>query len=283
MSSYTTLVCKGGGVKGMAYVGAIKALEEASVLDGITEFAGTSAGAITAGLLAAGFRSDELEALFGDLDFRTFEDHWDPLRLATRYGVYEGTRFRDWITDKLGGKVGKANPTFDDLPKGLSVFATNTSSRSVAEFSTERTPTVHVGEAIRCSMSIPFVFAAYELDGHIYVDGGVLLNYPFVVFEKRDPKKVLGLYLADLEHKGPQTRDVRYDDVVSFVKGLFETIVDGQQPVDFRRDSIAERQSIKIDDEGISATDFDITPAQKKQLYDNGYRATRRYLEQHSS
>ena len=55
----------------------------------------------------------------------------------------------------------------------------------------------------------------------------------------------------------------------------------GQQPLEFDLDSQAVRQSVLIDDEGISATDFDITAAQKQQLYDNGYRATRKFLELH--
>ncbi|HEX9187984.1 MAG TPA: patatin-like phospholipase family protein [Vicinamibacteria bacterium] len=281
MSRYKTLVLKGGGVKGMAYVGAAKALEEAGLLPQVDEFAGTSAGAIMAALLAAGYGADELKEIFTELDFRSFEDHEDPLRLVTRYGLYEGSFFLKWITESLGRKLAKANPTFADLPHGLSVFATNMNTRGLAEFSKKETPTVAVGEAVRCSMSIPFVFSAYQLAGQIYVDGGVLLNYPFLPFEQRPPGSVLGLYLADLSAKAPTTYDVRFDDVVSFTKGLFETVVAGQQPLEVDLDSQAGRQSVLIDDEGISATDFEITAAQKQQLYDNGYRATRKYLELH--
>ena len=275
---YTTLVLEGGGVKGIAYVGALKALDAYGVTLRLTRFAGTSAGSIIAALLAAGYTREELYEVMMNLDFKKFEDHWDPIRLATRYGLYAGDFLLSWMQDRLETKLGK-QPTFSEMPNALHVFATNLNTRGLAEFSNAKTPDVSVAEAVRCSMSIPLFFAAYELNGDLHVDGGVVLNYPITPFEHPDPESVLGLHLDDLSHKKPVRYPLEYDEIVDYVKALFETVVSAQQIVELEFDPVAERQTVHIDDDGISATDFGLTESHKKKLYDNGYAATTKYLE----
>lgn len=281
MLAYQSLILEGGGVKGIAYIGALKALDEHGITPQLTAFAGTSAGSIVAALLAAGYSHDELRTIMMELDFKKFEDGWNPLRLLTRYGLYKGDFFLDWMRDLLQQKLGE-QPTFADLPRQLFVFATNLNTRSLAEFSPVMTPAVSVAEAVRCSMSIPLFFTAYELGGDLYVDGGVLLNYPFLPFETGSSDSVLGLRLDDLSRTGPERYPLGYHRIGLYVRGLFETMVSGQQEVEFDGDSVAQKQSVRINDMGISATDFKLTQAQKDQLYDNGYAATTAYLEARS-
>jgi NTE family protein len=274
---YTTLVLQGGGVKGSAYVGALKALEEKGVAGQLQRFAGTSAGSIIAALLAAGYTHDDLSKVMTELDYNELEDGKEPLRLLTHYGLYKGDFFLEWMRDRLSTKL-QVQPTFADLPKDCHVFATNLNTRSLTEFSREKTPDVSVAEAVRCSMSIPLFFAAYSLGGSLYVDGGVILNYPFLDFEQRDPGTVLGLHLDDLSHKMPARHDLGYDNPVEYVKALFETLVGAQQNAEFEIDSVARKQSVRIDDDGIRATDFGISSAQKALLVENGYKATIAFL-----
>ena len=211
------------------------------------------------------------------LNYTDFEDGWDPFRVATKYGLYKGDYFLEWIQQLLERKL-NLQPTFADLKTDLHVFATNLNTRGLKEFSKEKTPTVSVAEAVRCSMSIPLFFASYQLDGDLYVDGGVILNYPFGPFEHPEPKVVLALHLDDLQNKKPPHYDLGYDDIVGYVKGLFETLVDAQQAAEFDDDPIARRQSVRIDDFGISATDFNITEQQKEALYESGYKYTSAFL-----
>src|SRR5215212_10963652 len=102
------LVCEGGGVKGIGLAGAWEALEAANYRP--KRVAGTSAGAITAALIAAGYTAAELKEVVLDLDFRQFEDKgWEdripllhnPLSLLIDQGIYEGTRFHTWMRDML--------------------------------------------------------------------------------------------------------------------------------------------------------------------------------------
>ena len=103
MSSYKfrNLVFEGGGVKGAAYGGALEELEERGILNDITRVAGTSAGAITAVLLAVGYSPEELTDIITNTNFGDFadsSDEWfiDAERILTSYGFCKGDYFRKW-------------------------------------------------------------------------------------------------------------------------------------------------------------------------------------------
>jgi NTE family protein len=117
-------------------------------------------------------------------------------------------------------------------------------------------------------------------DNHIYVDGGVVLNYPLTVFDTpQNPgnPQTLGFFLYDKNgNKKPST--LTYDQPIAYCKALFETLLDAQV-IDFNRDETMEKRSVKIDDFGIAATDFEITQQQKEQLYKSGVCYTEAYLK----
>ncbi|HZI58424.1 MAG TPA: patatin-like phospholipase family protein [Verrucomicrobiae bacterium] len=99
------LVMKGGGVKGLAFAGALLELERYYWFD---RHVGTSAGAIAAALLAGGFAPNELADLLSKKSFREFMDapFWKlPFNLVFRRGCYPGDHFRAWIGDLLHSKI----------------------------------------------------------------------------------------------------------------------------------------------------------------------------------
>ena len=116
------LVCEGGGVKGVGLAGAYSVLEEKGYT--IENVAGTSAGAITAALIAAGYSASELHDVVFGMDFEQFLDEgWEdrvPLlgkasSVLLDTGIYEGNVFREWIAALLK----KQNvETFGDLRTG---------------------------------------------------------------------------------------------------------------------------------------------------------------------
>ena len=127
---FTNLVFEGGGVKGIAYAGALQVLTDRGIMPQIKQVAGTSAGAITATLLALGYTAGEIKPIIMDLDFKKFEDGWDPLRIPLEYGLYKGHTFLVWLQQMITNKNFPADITFADLYKqnngiGLFVFATD--------------------------------------------------------------------------------------------------------------------------------------------------------------
>ena len=287
--NYTNLVFEGGGVKGIAYAGALQVLTDCGIMPKIKQVAGTSAGAITATLVALGYSAPEIKSAIMSMDFKAFEDSWDPLRLATEYGLYKGNTFLVWLQKMITAKKFESTITFADLYKqnggiGLFVYATDLNIYNIKQFSHLDTPNVPVAEAVRASMSIPMFFKAWKFsnnqpDNHIYVDGGVVLNYPLTVFDgpqSVDNPQTLGLYLYDRNgNKKPNA--LGYDQPIAYCKALFETLLDSQN-IDFDENESMEKRTIKIDDFGIAATDFDITQQQKDQLFKSGVYYTEAYL-----
>lgn len=195
--SIKNLIFEGGGVKGSAYGGALMALDRLKILQGIKRVAGTSAGAITAVLLAVGYAAEELAEIVAEMDFEDFKDDSvgvfrDTARMLTDFGWHKGDYFLEWMGSLMTAKVGRPDITFKDLHEmdntlDLYLTGTNLSKQQVEIFSYEHTPDMTVCMAARISMSIPFFFQAvfWGKDKDVMVDGGVAYNYPIDIFDKR--------------------------------------------------------------------------------------------------
>jgi len=191
---FRNLVFEGGGVKGIAYVGALQELENRGIIKEIERVGGTSAGAINAVLLALGYTLKETEKILMSLDFNNFmDDSWgvvrDTNRLITEFGWYRGDFFRSWMGDRIREKAKNENATFNDLRnqdfKDLYLVGTNLATGFSEVFSFEHTPRMRVADAVRISMSIPLFFAAVrDWRKDVYVDGGVFNNYPIKLFDR---------------------------------------------------------------------------------------------------
>lgn len=196
---FKNLVFEGGGVKGIAYVGAMEVLESKGIVQNIKRVGGTSAGAINALLFALNYSNDDTREIIRQLDFRKFmDDSWgyirDSARLIEKFGWYKGDFFRGWISDLVAQKTGNRESTFKDIydqrdTKGfreIYMMGTNLSTRFSEVFSYEHTPRLPVADAVRISMSIPLFFAAVRSPREdVYVDGGVLENYPVKLFDRK--------------------------------------------------------------------------------------------------
>lgn len=205
MLQFKNLVFEGGGVKGIAYAGALQVLETQNGMPDIKRVAGTSAGAITAALVALGANNQDVKDIVGGTKFRSFMDDSfgvirDMNRLLHDYGWYKGDAFSAWMQKQVYALCQDSEITFAELTqkasqanskfKELFVVGTNLSMQMPAVYSSETTPDFPVWEAVRISMSIPLFFAAVKQDPgtQIFVDGGVTWNYPLDLF---DDKKYL--------------------------------------------------------------------------------------------
>lgn len=191
---FRNLVFEGGGVKGIAYVGAMDVLKEKGVLENIERVGGTSAGAINATMMALGLTNAQQNRILNKLDFNNFmDDSWgkirDTKRLIEKFGWYKGDFFHEWMGKLIERRLGDANATFRDLKEDgcpdLYVYGTNLSTGFGEVFSVEHSPFMRVADAVRISMSIPLFFAAVRnARNDVYVDGGALNNYPVKLFDR---------------------------------------------------------------------------------------------------
>ncbi|XP_059145229.1 uncharacterized protein LOC131932344 [Physella acuta] len=195
---FENLIFEGGGNKGLAYVGGIKYFEEIGMMPGIRRFGGSSAGAITATLVALGYSSCDIEVFMSDDLEEIFLDHscgyFSLLpNLLSKFGWNPGDRFSDWCGEMIKEKSSTANPdmTFYDLYRErrveLCIVVTNLNQMRSEYCHPKTTPDMPIREAVRMSMALPGLFTARFYDNHgrtdTYVDGGLLCNYPIHCFD----------------------------------------------------------------------------------------------------
>jgi NTE family protein len=282
------LVFEGGGVKGIAYAGALQALETKNILKDIKRVAGTSAGAITAALVSLKYDAAGITKKVNETDFKKFQDHWNPLKIPTKYGLYKGEFLLQFI-ESFFTDIGLSNTTtFQDLKDknylDLKLFASDLNLQEAREFSVATTPNAIVAEAVRASMSIPIFFRAWKFtnkipDEHIYVDGGVTYNYPITCFDTDGANpQTIGFHFGKLDQK-KEASDLDYDHIIDYVKTVFNMLLDSQK-IDYEKDSSEKERSVNINDYGISATNFSLTTEEKTKLYNSGQDATLKFLAQ---
>ncbi|MCL6259018.1 patatin-like phospholipase family protein [Aquiflexum sp. TKW24L] len=289
------LALKGGGVKGIAYVGALRELDHAGLLSGIQRVAGTSVGSLLAGMICAGYSVDQIENLLKHhFDLKKFKIGWNPLRISRQYGLYSGSYILDFIHRYLieSPKNLPPNVTFRQMKeagcKDLYVFACDLNLHTIQEFSAFKTPEVVVAEAIRASMSIPLFFKAWQFSNsnpndHIFVDGGIAFNYPLGFFDNERfasapdfiCEEAIGLYLHD--KASDKEVDLSFSQPLSFIKQLFETLLNVQN-IDIGFETAEGNRSIRIDGLGIPATDFNLTLSDMESLIQSGSDCAKMFL-----
>lgn len=213
---FENLVFEGGGNKGMAYVGALQVLENAGIMKNVKRVAGASAGAIIATLIALGYDSSELrEFLEQDLR-RILVDHTCGYcsllpNLLKGFGWNPGKRMLRWFGEQLKERTGDGDITFKEVwerfGKELCIVVTNLNQMSVEYFHPKTTPNTPIRRAVRMSVALPGVFQCVrEINNDyedVYVDGGLLCNYPIHAFDgwwlSMDPKDTFFKKLQPLE------------------------------------------------------------------------------------
>ena len=158
----------GGGAKGFAHLGAIKALEERRLKPDI--IAGTSAGALAGVFYADGYTPDEIVDMFENTRFKQFIEFTLPTS-----GLFRPTGLRDFIKKNLRAK------TFEQLQIPFIAVATDWEKGKYVEFSEGS----NLADAIVASCCVPLIFSPINIDGRYYVDGGVLKNLPASVIKDK--------------------------------------------------------------------------------------------------
>lgn len=292
----TNLVFQGGGVKGIAYVGALRIVDDLEILPGVENVAGTSAGAITATLVALRYEPKEIEKMIFALNFTRFEDGGGlagVFRLFRRYGFFKGDYFLDWMRGVVKQKTGSEHTTFRQLEadggfRHLRLFTTDVTSGEIQELSVHTSPDLEVALAARMSMSIPLFFASIEHKAfakgqenqrHVFVDGGVLFNYPITTFDDDTlNRQTLGFVLLDTRPASLR-QPPPIDSLLGYSRALVEADLNVQvDELKFDRPNLV--RTIVVNDLGVPTTDFQLCPSVKIALIKSGADCTCSYFKE---
>jgi len=297
-------VFEGGGVKGIGLVGAVSYAEEIGYR--WVNLAGTSAGAIVAALIAAGYTGRELKEVLNHLDYMRLRDTdlidrvplLGPLAsLIIEKGIYEGDFFLKWMRDLLDRKHVR---TFRDLvmqeykddPKyryKLRVIASDISHGCLLALPQDiesygiAPDDLEVAFAVRMSMSTPFFYEPVKLENKktrevsYIVDGGVLSNFPIWLFDTEGgiPEwPTLGFKLVEPGEENPIPHAVR--GPVSLLTALFATMMEAHDARYIKDEHFV--RTIPIPTLGVGTTEFDISRERSEALYESGRKAAAKFF-----
>ena len=301
---FADLVLEGGGVKGIALVGAISVLEERGYE--FRRVAGTSAGAIVGSLVAADARAAELEEIMREVEYRRFQDgpRWRSLLLGKavavlfEQGIYEGQFVRDWLGERLAkfGVRTFADLRYDDPqrpPDPEHAYRLLVMTCDISEGCLRRLPWEYghyglahadqrVVDAVRASTSIPFFYKPARLtdaDGRDcwLVDGAMLSRFPIDVFDAP----------PGLEPRWP-TFGIKLGAAPGLITAVHGTASMSRAMLNAmigfcdRRhveDAAVAARTIVVDTGTVRATDFDLDRDAQDLLFRRGREAALNFLD----
>lgn len=346
------LILEGGGVKGIAYGGA---LENASgkLFDWkeIVNVGGTSAGAIVASLIAVGYTFGELKDLLEKFDYLSLLDHNEPLKrdlfdlmkkfhlfkflkivlemhthlVEHDYGLFDGQGFLDFIERLIAAKLGK-HATFQELAeriereneleekeggggsqlKYLFLVGSNLKTGQSDIFSHLTTPHMIISDAVRISMSLPFIWPSHKyyikdergervVHPHKrsvnFIDGGIFKNYPIEIFDRKistDQSEILytnyetiGFRLSALDHNEViygENNSENENGLVVYLKSVLGFFLNKENK-ELKAEKRNEKRTVFIDTLEYETIDFALSEKDKETLLKCGHKAVDEYYE----
>jgi NTE family protein len=308
-------VFEGGGVRGIGHVGAACVFESKGYE--FVNLAGSSAGAIVASLLAAGYKCNEIRKEMDSVNYMKFKQESLLDRMGTigkvisilyHYGIYSADYFEEWLNGLLE-KKGKV--TFGDIkvdvnpcgevPYRLQITASDLTDQrllilpnDLKEFCIDP-DSFPIAKAVRMSMSIPIFYEPYKLldcngKEHYIVDGGLLSNYPIWIFDKvksYPPCSTVGFKFVDsTKNNEGKAKDIKMN-IMEYIMSLVSTGLNAKDKQyisaskgDFQRTvTIPTTINLDGDTKNIGATDFGISNEESNALFLNGANAARHFLD----
>lgn len=237
---FTSLVIAGGANKVFCSIGCIRFLEERGELKHLSNFVGTSAGALICFMLALGYTSKEMETCIlecvAEDTFGQF-DATEVLLLLDTYGLNSGDNIIALGEYILKKKTGRDDITFMELAKtqgkNLVICGANLTDEKEEYFNVDLTPGMSVLVALRITCSIPILFAPYRWNDKLYIDGGFYNNFPINYFKDHTLRDILGINILNRNYQ-------REDSFLGYILFLMNAIFNkaNQQPLDDKQRNI---------------------------------------------
>ena len=275
-----TCLFGGGAIRGVSYIGAVKALEELGIIP--DRLAGSSVGSIFAALLAVGYNAEELKDIFIKVNYELFKDI--SIGLGPLFAISKGEVFLEWVREliekKYYGENYKkgVNPavTFKDIKKNLVVITTNLSNFECKEFSKFDTPDYEIASAVRISCCMPGLMKPIEYNKTLLVDGDLQKSWPMWKLSKHllnDDERILefrleGNYESN-DISGINYANAVYSCMTAISTSFITNIYGNKDKFDY----------IVLNTGDIVVVDFNINEAKRNDLINSGYNQTISYFK----
>jgi NTE family protein len=271
----------GGGIRGMCYIGAVKALQEYNIK--IETIAGSSVGAVFAALLAVGYNVDEIKEFFFEFNLNMFRD----LNISifnNDLSLSKGEIFLDWIREKIERKIYQEEyenkkgekVKFKDIDKDLQILTVDINTNTPYIFSKQNTPDYEIAYAVRASACLPGLMKSIIEDDKILVDGDLIKTWAgFEIYKDitKNPERILEFRLEGSRN----VTDIK--NPMDYVNSLINTIwYLSTENVYNKYHNNDKCDFIVFDIKDVILFDFTIDRDEKEKLITKGYEITKEYL-----
>lgn len=273
------LCLAGGGIKGAAHIGAIKAMEEENIK--FDYLAGTSSGSIVATLLACGYSSNEIYSLFKKYAKSIKKTDWGNIFKILIGLIFEGKivskgfKNGEIIEKIVDGACSKQKiHNINKVRKKLIIPAVDSKSGKVYIFNSlgidsetkeeKYISNASIGKVVRASCSYPVIFSPCPYKDRELLDGGIKANIPWKELKNSGCQKVLSINFKN-------TKDKKCcDNMLDIAERSFELL--NQELNRYELDRVDFLHTIELDD--VSLLDI----KRMQEIYEQGYIQTRDYM-----
>ena len=267
----------GGAIRGVAYPGAVKALEELGIE--IPTYVGSSVGAIFAALCSVGYKSHDLSKILHEFNAFMFKDINFSLG---EFSLSKGEIFENWLREKIEGAFYKENykkrenepVKFSDIKNDIFVLATDIKTNQRFVFSKYSTPDFELAKAVRISASFPGLMKPAEIEDKFLVDGDLAKSLPLWKGIKELDDKDCRILEFRLEGNCMNLKTVLdymntvYGSMSYFCSENLDDIFGEKDKFDY----------ILIDTKDVLLFDFQMSNEEKDKLSQIGYDTTVKYF-----
>ncbi|KAA3600111.1 MAG: phospholipase [Candidatus Scalindua sp. AMX11] len=264
-----TLMLLGGGVRCLAFVGALSALEEKGLT--INKIVAASGGSIIGSLYAMGKSPLEIKKIAMEFNFSLFRD-FSVVSLLRGKGLYEGRALEEWIDEKLGGRIFR-----DSFRIAPFVIATDVLNNVPFVFSRSNFPDLKVSRSVRFSIGIPWVYAykhfSHNGNRHIFIDGNLMSGVVEDMFEQQGKTLIFRI----ISNRSLIKSTPKHFTLKKYIQGLLLMQLHAVERERVKKTKWND--TILIYCGNITPTNFSLSINEKQYLFEQGYQQAKKYIE----
>jgi len=273
-----TLVCSGGGIRGIYQLGCLHYLYQNDMLTNITNYVGSSIGSIINLLISIGYTPEEI---FDQILNKTFfnESNIQILKFPLAYGLFDQDIFFDHIRTIVIKKLNYI-PTLQQLVDNYGIYqfmtSCNLTTQKLEYLSYKSYPDLDCVYATRMSSSVPIMFNKTIYNNNLYVDGGICNNYPITYLDNGE-NDIIGLHIASQYNSLNSNKQSNIKQLMNYLISIislpFNELYSNQIS---KISNKCTNIDIKLGNT-MDMLDIGIDTEQKKQMFYDGYKYLKNY------
>ena len=271
MVKYTHLIIGGGGIKGIAFIGALEIIDKYSSLDKIESFIGSSIGGLITFLLSIDYKPKELYDIFLNINLNKYRN----IRFSEifkNYGIDNCEQIMKLLYIIAKQKNIESQITFRELyektNKTLILTGSDILNNKTEYYNYYDTPDMNIFEALRITISYPIIYNPIKKENKLIVDGALLNPYPIRYFETVEKK--IGLMISS-NYSG--------ESINTFEDYIFSIIRSLVYNYEHFHSKDYQNSTITIDISEIYSMNFDLTKEDKIFMYQKGIDAAKLFFK----